>query len=235
LVIIAHGDCGGIGGNVLARELARRVGQTGRFAEVAAGFLRCQPSIEEVAAHIASATIRLYPLFLSDGYYVRDAIPRRLAIKDGVDALGHRVIVDEPLGLHPRLPEILASAAAAAALGRGISPNSATLLIVAHGSRHTTNSADIARLISDGIASKGRFRSVDVSFLEEAPFFRDALRRCPRPTFVLGLFAGGGMHATDDVQRAIAALGDNLVFGIEQLGGYGSIIELISSDLSKFA
>jgi sirohydrochlorin ferrochelatase len=233
LIIAAHGDCGGKGGNVLTQELAHRMRQTGRFAEVAVGFMRGQPSIEEAAARIASDTIRIYPLFLGNGYYVSEAIPRRLAIADGVDALGHHIIFEEPLGLNAHLPGLLASAAAAAAIRRGIPPSVANLLLVAHGSERAPNSAETARQIMRGIIHAGSFSSVDVSFLEEAPFFSDAIRTCARPTLVLGLFAGGGMHATDDVQEAIRSLGDNRVFGIDQLGGYASIIELIASDLGK--
>ncbi len=90
LVIAAHGDCGGNGENVLVRELAHRLRQTGCFAEVAAGYLRCEPLIEDVVARSECERIRIYPLFLSDGYYVREAIPKRLAIVEGVDARGRK-------------------------------------------------------------------------------------------------------------------------------------------------
>lgn len=218
---------------MLAQELAHRMRQAHRFADVAVGFMRGQPSIEEAVAHVTSDAIRIYPLFLSDGYYVSEAIPKRLGINDGVDALGHHIVVEEPLGRNPHLPGLLASAAAAAAMRRGIPPSEANLLLVAHGSEHAPNSAETARLIMQGVIHAGAFASVDVSFLEEAPFFSAAIHTCARPTFVLGLFAGGGMHATDDVHEAIRSLGDNGVFGIDQLGGYASIIELIASDLNK--
>lgn len=233
LLIVAHGDCGGPGGDMLAQELARRMRQTRCYDEVAIGFMRSQPLVEEVVSHITSDNIRLYPLFMSDGSYVRDAIPKRLGITDGVDALGHRVSIDEPLGLHPKLPELLMSAAAGAALGNGIQPKSASLLLVAHGSSLSPHSGDVARHIRDCIARGGAFSDVEVSFLEEAPFFADALGRCVRPTFVLGLFAGGGMHAADDVRGAVIALGNPQVHVVEQLGGYAGIIELVTADLGQ--
>lgn len=218
---------------MLAYELAHRMRQTRRYAEVAVGFMRGEPSIEDAVAHLLSDTIRIYPLFLSDGYYVSEAIPKRLGIDKGIDALGHRVTFDRPLGLNPRLPGLLAAAANAAAMRRGISSSAANLLLVAHGSKHAPNSADVARLILQGVSQAGSFASVGVSFLEEDPLFSDAIHACARPTFVLGLFAGGGMHVTDDVQEAIRSLGDDRVFGIDQLGGYASVIELIASDLDK--
>jgi sirohydrochlorin ferrochelatase len=232
LLIAAHGDCGGPGGNVLASELARRMRQAGRYREVAVGYLSCSPSIEEAAAHMASGTIILYPLFMSNGYYVSEAIPKRLGLSnDGVDPLGRRVIIHEPLGLHPELPQLLHSAAVDAAAGKAVSPKSATLLLVAHGSAHAPHSATAAQRIRDWMAGRGVFAAVELAFLEEEPLFVPLLRNCPRPTFVLGLFAGEGMHGGDDIHNAIASLQDPKIHIVEQLGGYAEIIELIASRL----
>lgn len=235
LLIAAHGDCGGDGGNVLASELARRARLSKLFDEVAVGYMRSKPSIEDAAAHIASDRIRLYPLFMSDGYYVRDAIPKRLGIQGGYDALGHAVTMDQPLGVHPGLPGLLLAAACGAALAAGVKPSSASLLLVAHGSGNSPHSADVARQVRDAMASPGKFVSVEAAFLEEAPLFGDALAATPRPVFVLGLFAGSGLHADEDVRRAVAELNDPSVHVVEQLGGYAGIIELVMSGLAKDA
>jgi len=231
LIIVAHGDCGGGGDNILARELARRVRQSGRYAEVEVGYLRCQPALEEVAARLRTPELRLYPLFLSDGYYVREVIPKRLSIAGGVDGHGHHVTIDAPLGLNPNLPRLLTRAAIAASEARGLSPGAVNLLLVAHGSRLPGRAADTARFIADRIAEDQRFASVAVSFLEEAPFFLDALQNCPRPVLVMGLFAGTGLHAAEDVLGAVQALGDPKVFAVDRLGGYADVIELICADL----
>jgi sirohydrochlorin cobaltochelatase len=232
-LIVAHGDCGGPGGNVLATELARRMRLTGRYDEVAIGYLRCSPSIEEAAAGIASGRISLYPLFMSNGYYVSEVIPKRLGIQNAVDALGRCVAIREPLGLHPALPRLLLSAAIDAAAGKYISPHSATLLLVAHGSAHSLHSAAAARNIRDCMASRKLFAAIELALLEEEPFFVPALRTSPRPTFVLGLFAGEGMHAGEDIHGAVADLNDPDIHIIEQLGGYAEIIELIADQLRR--
>lgn len=231
LLIVAHGDCGGFGGNMLVQELARRMRQSQRYGEVVVGFMRSDPSIEAATSQVKCDRLRIYPLFMSDGYYVREAIPRRLGIAGGVDSLGRRVSIDEPLGLHPRLPELLISAVIGTALGKGIQPQSACLLLVAHGSQQSPHSAAAAREIRDRIDLSGTFQSVEVSFLEEEPLFIDALENRKLPTFVLGLFAGEGMHATGDIQGAVTALGNPNVHLVEQLGGYARVIELIAAGL----
>ena len=70
-----------------------------------------------------------------------------------------------------------------------------------------------------------------VSFLEEAPLFLDALQASPRPTLVMGLFAGTGLHAAEDVLGAVEALGDPQVFAVDRLGGYADVIEMICEGL----
>jgi sirohydrochlorin cobaltochelatase len=230
-LIVAHGDCGGPGGNVLASELARRMRQSGRYKEVATGYLRRSPTIEEAAAHITSGSVSLYPLFMSNGYYVSNSIPKRLGIRDGTDALGHRVVIEEPLGLHPGLPQLLLAAAADAAIGKAVDPKSAALLLVAHGSANSPHSSAAARTICHLMTKQGLFGAVELSFLEEEPFFVPTLKQAHRPTFVLGLFAGEGMHGGDDVHKAIGTLFDSEVYIVEQLGGYAKIVDLIESQL----
>lgn len=230
---MAHGDCGGETRNVLANELARRVRAARCYDEVSVGYMRCGPSIEDAAARITSEHIRLYPLFMSDGYYVRDAIPQRLGLHDGVDSFGHRVVIDDPLGINPQLPDMLLAAALQAAHVAGIPPEAATLLLVAHGSGNSPHSAAAALAIASEIASRQSFGGVETAFLEEAPLFAEAIAACPRPVVVLGLFAGGGLHADDDVRAAIRELNDPQVHLVEQLGGYARIIELIVAELCR--
>lgn len=230
---MAHGDCGGEARNVLANELARRLRAARCYDEVSVGYMRCGISIEEAAARITSGHVRVYPLFMSDGYYVRDAIPRRLGIQDGVDSFGHRVDIGEPLGVNPNLPDILMSAATQTAHVAGIRTEDATLLIVAHGSGNSPHSAETARAIAGQMSERRMFGRVETAFLEEAPLFSEALLDCPRPLLVLGLFAGGGLHAEDDVRAAIRELNDPRVHLVEQLGGYARIIEMIAAELCR--
>jgi sirohydrochlorin ferrochelatase len=231
LLIAAHGDCGGDRGNVLAIELARRMRLSRHYEEVVVGYMKSDPTIEEAAARIGAERIRLMPLFMSDGYYVREAIPRRLGIHDGVDAMGHHVVIATPLGLLPELPRVLLEASVDSARAEGLLPSASTLLVVAHGNGNSTQSAGTARAIAQQMAEHRVFAGVQTAFLEEPPFLKDVLASAPRPLFVLGLFAGCGMHGLEDLHNAVEALHDSSVRIVEQLGGYARVIELIASGL----
>ncbi len=226
-MIAAHGDCGGEGGNMLANELARRLRKARCYDEVAVGFMRSGPTIEDAIAKFSSDCVRIFPLFMSDGYYVREAIPKRLGIENHKDVFGHRITIDVPLGLLPGLPRLLSEAANNFLQTRALAPAHVTLLLVAHGSEKSAESANVAHAIRARIAELQSFGAVKAGFLDEPPRFADVLRECPRPTVVLGLFAGNGLHAEEDVRRMVAELGDPSVYVIEQLGGYARVIELI--------
>jgi sirohydrochlorin ferrochelatase len=232
LLIVAHGECAGAGDNMLARELARRMKLAGAFNEVAIGYVRIAPSIEDAARGLASPSVLVYPLFMSDGYYVRQAIPERLGLRTGRDTWGHKVRIAPPLGVSPDLPVILDAALRSAAGAHGLDPGGAHVLLVAHGSTKSPHSADVARSIVQRVEAGRRFASVSLALLEEEPFLADALRDLPRPLLVLGLFAGEGLHGGDDLTEAVRALDDQQVFIVEQLGGYAGVIELIARSLA---
>ncbi|HSM19375.1 MAG TPA: CbiX/SirB N-terminal domain-containing protein, partial [Hyphomicrobiales bacterium] len=81
------------------------------------------------------------------------------------------------------------------------------LLLVAHGSSKSGESARAARAVAEKVAKLSDFVSVDVAFLEEEPFLDDALSGMPGPAVVLGLFAGDGLHAGEDLPATVAKSG----------------------------
>jgi sirohydrochlorin ferrochelatase len=194
--------------------------------------MRADPTISTAASGLMSENLRVYPLFMSNGYYVKDAIPKQLGVQGGKDSFGHSVITESPLGLDPSFPGLLHDAAQNAVLSKGYSPKHTDLLIVAHGSAETPDSARIARQIAAALAELEGFASVDTCFLEESPYYQERLKNCRRATAVLGLFAGCGLHAGDDLQQAMTVSCEFPVFQVEQLGGYAAIIEHIATSLA---
>lgn len=208
LLVVAHGERGGAGEDRFARILAGRLAATGRYRRVAVGFIRSEPSLEEAARRLSARRLVVYPLFMSDGYYVRQAIPERLGIGPaGRDGTGRAVRVAAPLGLDETLPGLVADLAARAAARAGLDRSAAHLLLVAHGSSKGPESAAAARRVAARVAALVPFASVTTAFLEEAPFLDETLRTVPGPVVLLGLFAGEGMHAAEDLPAALARAG----------------------------
>jgi len=231
LLIVAHGERGGAGEDRLTKDLVERLATRGRFEAVAAGFIRSRPSVSEAHDGLPDGPVRVYPLFMSDGYYVATAIPRDLGIgDDGRDRRGRPITILRPLGLHPRLPAMIADLAAAGTVAAALEPHATTVLLVAHGSTKDDASRQAALAVASEIGMEGRFAGVETAFLEESPFVDDALRAVPGPAVVVGLFVGEGMHGGEDLPQAVENCSrDDVVLG-EPLGRSDALIALICED-----
>ncbi len=229
LLIVAHGDRGGTEDNRLALSVAERLRETGGYAGVAVGYVRGHPALQEAAAELGAARLRVYPLFMSDGYYVKKAIPERLGVgEEGAP----EVRIEPPIGVHPDLPGLLADAAARTVREAEKEPTDHNLLLVAHGSSKSSASADAAAAVGDEIRAQGRFREVTLAFLEEPPFLDDALASAAGPLCVLGLFVGQGMHGGEDLPRAIRSSKRDDVVLAPALADIRALADLICAELA---
>jgi len=204
---------------------------SGRFCDVGTAFVRGSPEIAEAAHRLKGATVRVCPLFMSDGYYVRKAIPEQLGLDSGGIAEGRRYSLMAPTGLNPRLPDIVADIAAETSATAGLAPGSARLLLVAHGSSKDPASRIAAEAAAGAIAAMRRFTGVDTAFLEEPPFLDERLRAMPGPLLVTGFFVGEGMHGAEDMAAAVAATGRSDLYPTTPLARSESLIATICADI----
>lgn len=208
LLIAAHGERGGLRANRLPLALAELVRQTDRFCQVGVGYIRGEPPIEAVAAGLPDGQVDIYPLFMSAGYYVNEAIPERLSIAaSGRDARGRPVRVMTPIGVRPVMARIVAGRATRAATGANLRPSATTLLLVAHGSSKDSASREATLALGERISRQGAFADVSAAFLEEPPSLDDALGAMAGPLVVFGLFIGEGLHGNDDLKAAVQRAG----------------------------
>ena len=227
-VLASHGDRGGTAPNAALAAQAEAVrALTG--LPVATGVLKGEPTIEQALAEAAASSpfaIVLYPLFMADGYFVEKVRARVLAA-----GLTPEPQVLAPLGLDPRLPDILVQEAVTVAETRGFEPLSSRLLIVGHGSKLGPASATATRKAAARAALARRFASVTTAFLEEEPFLEDALRAGSAPTVVAGFFFGDGLHAGEDVPDAIEETGANAIY-TGAIGNAPAVAPLIAAALT---
>ncbi len=115
---------------------------------------------------------RIFPFFMSDGWFIRDNLPGRL------EAAGHK-------GLHILTPFGLLAGAHKLALTMAINaaarahwPQPETVLVLAaHGSGRSPHPAIAARETADVIGVHAAFRAIRVGFIEEEPHLTDVLAR----------------------------------------------------------
>ncbi len=207
VLVIGHGERGGRRDNALLLGVCDEVRSRG-FPRARTGVLSGEPSLEQALADLPAAgagdegeaAVVVYPFFMSRGYFVGRAIPDRLA-KAGLAGHWHMLA---PLGLDPGLPTIIRQSALAAAAGAGWRAAATRLLLVGHGSRSSSASADATRSAAAEVMALGGFGLVETAFLEEPPFYADVLPAGRLQTVVVGFFSGDGLHAGDDLPAPMA-------------------------------
>lgn len=231
LVLAAHGDRGGSDPNRTLRDHAESLKQSGRFRFVTWGVLKGEREIEvalEDADRAGPTQITVFPMFMSGGYFVNQVLSQRIKEAE----INTPIVMLPPLGLHPDLPPLMFRRALDTAREAGFDPADTGLLVVGHGSKYGSASADATRHVAEAIRRLGGFARVDVAFLEEPPFLRSELLS-PQPTrVVVGFFFGSGMHGADDVLMAIEETGARAIYA-RPIGADPEIPSLIISMIDE--
>ncbi len=229
LVIVAHGDRGGTRGNRLALRVAKEAERLPGYRSVHACFVRGEPTIRSVAADLPPGRATVYPLFMSEGYYVQHTILQQM----GANGNGAEEIrIMRPFGLSPLLPDIIAELAIASVNDVEFDPEDAALLLAAHGSKKSSESRNATISVAKTLAERDQFAAVEIAFLEEAPFLADQLALIDRPVIVVGLFVGEGLHGAVDLPDAVAVSGREDAVLTEPLSRSRAVVDLICRELS---
>ena len=180
------------------------------------------PGALEAALRRMAPGAAVYPVFMADGFFVREALPRRLG--------DHPARILPPLGLDPGLPALAAAHLAAECAGRGWQPAGVSLLIAAHGSGRGPRAAAAARGFGDQLFVLWPGKPPVYGFVEEPPFLAEAARGLPERTLCLPFFAAEGGHYLQDVPQALEAAGFSGVL-LPPLGRHPQVPALIARAL----
>ncbi|MDE9451581.1 cobalamin biosynthesis protein CbiX [Aliiroseovarius sp. Z3] len=165
----------------------------------------------------------VYPLFMSDGWFVRTCLAGRLG-----DA---PFPVMTPFGMDPALPGLAAAALRSEGLGKDD-----PLLLVAHGSgsgRHAPARAtyDFADLLAGALGGA----DISVGFLEQSPTIPEVAKSLPGDVLCLPFFAMEGDHVREDVHKELGdcAFKGRVLPVISQLAGVDAMVAAaISAELA---
>ncbi|WP_204115864.1 sirohydrochlorin chelatase [Shimia biformata] len=221
-LIVAHGQPSRPGPpeQALARlavEVQERVpGWTIRSATMAA------PGALEAALADLPDGATIYPLFMSKGWFVSHALRARLGTRD--------LVLTDPLGLDPALPDLGAQAIMAEAMRRNWPIGEVRVVLAAHGSGRSDKAAEAAYRFRDQLAAIIECHSIDVGFVEQAPSIAEAATDMGRTALCLPLFACDGDHVQDDIPSALESAGF-MGHLMPVIGHHPSVPELIAASL----
>ena len=232
LLLAAHGERRTDADNGVVVRLARTLADKGVAAEIGFGFIKGSPTVDEAIGALSSRDIVVYPLFLSDGYFTRVALPQ-LVEEARRQSAGRRIRILPPLGLDPALAGVIADEAAAAAHYRANLPTEVSIVLLAHGSKKDQASRVAAERLADHIRQRQSFCETRIALLEESPSLAEAIEGMSGLIIVVGLFAGEGMHGVDDAKRLVAELSRDDIMLIGPVGTFAGIETVIVSAVTN--
>jgi len=216
LVLLGHGSTLNPDSAATTHQHAAELRRRGDFARVLTGFWKEHPAFCGVLRGVHSRRVFVVPLFISEGYFTEEVIPRELGLASPgqsefprvQDRDGRRVHYGGPVGTHPRMAEVIV-ARALEAVGSGPdapSPADTSLFVAGHGTGNNENSR---RAIEDQVLrlrELGRYRDVHPVFMEEDPRIADAhgLARTPN-LVVVPFFMSDGLHSHEDIPVLLGA------------------------------
>lgn len=187
---------------------ADRIRACRAFDEVREAFWKEEPSLREVLRTLRAETVYVVPLFMSEGYFTEEVIPRELRItgEEPLD-VDKTVHYTSPVGTHDAMTDVIVQRAASvtdrAELGN------VTLVIVGHGTERNEQSAASTRYHADRVRNRDRFSAVTAMFMDESPKVDNLTEYVDTEDVVLvPLFVADGYHTTEDIPEDVGLTED---------------------------
>lgn len=201
LLVVAHGFLYQDERTHPAKAHVRRLRTTDAFADVAAGFVNDDPSVEAQVQSLESDRLVVVPLFVSGGYFV-GTIPDHVesACSDDVT-----VEYTRPVGTHERMTEVIMRRVLAAV---DEDAESVGVALFGHGSEHTTQNSETIREHARRIRDSGPFAEVRSYFVEEEPTGEQLPKEFDAEQVVaVPVFVARGTHVREDIPEAVGFSG----------------------------
>ena len=199
-----------------ADELRRR----GVFVDVQEAFWKQEPCIAAVLRGAFTPRVFVVPLFISEGYFTEEVIPRELGMpRRSATEFGRvlerrppasrnldlqRVYYCGPVGTHESMTNVLLARAhhvvAKHPFPRAPKPGETALFIAGHGTGSNENSRKAIERQVELIRARGEFGEVHAVFMEEEPRIGNCYgMTAARNIVVVPFFISDGLHSYEDI------------------------------------
>ncbi|EMA36475.1 CbiX/SirB N-terminal domain-containing protein [Halococcus hamelinensis] len=226
LVIVAHGSHLNPGSHGPAFAHADTVRESGAFAEVREAFWKEEPSFREVLRTLDSDEVYVVPLFISEGYFTEQVIPRELRLdgwdvslwdSSGTDADTATLTAADvektihycgPAGTHPSMTDVIVQRAESVTGDPDVGED-VGLAVVGHGTDRNENSAKAVKYHADRVREMERFAEVKALFMDEEPEVDDVADYFEsEDVVVVPLFVADGYHTQEDIPEDMGLTDD---------------------------
>jgi sirohydrochlorin cobaltochelatase len=204
LVIIGHGSHLNADSSAPVYRHAEAIRRTGVFSEVRECFWKEEPSMREVFDLVEAEEVYVVPLFISEGYFTEEVIPRELGLSGPApsvtEKLGKTIRYCGPVGTHPSMAAMILRRAEETAGLSHEQARGAGLIIIGHGTERNSNSAEVIYRVTREAEAAGVFGHVRTGFLDQEPGVGDVLESMEERRMVLvPFFVAEGWHTQETI------------------------------------
>jgi sirohydrochlorin cobaltochelatase len=206
LVVLGHGTTQNADSAAPVHQHAAELRRRKIFAAVREAFWKQDPQINSVLAEIRAPRVFIVPLFISEGYFGGEVIPRELGfVKHSTLNIQHSTIhYCPPVGSHDSMTHVLLARAEEIVKSfpfpRAPKPGDITLFIAGHGTEKNENSRKVIERQVELLRAMNLYAGVRAIFLEESPRIADCYQLAmTKNLVVVPFFISDGLHTQEDI------------------------------------
>ncbi len=212
LVLVGHGSTLNADSSAPTYQHADELRRRRLFAQVVECFWKLEPPVCGVLRGVFTPRVFVVPLFISEGYFTEEVIPREL----GLCAPGQKEFARMqqrgaqtihycgPVGTHDSMTGVLLARAREVMerhpFPREPKPGETALFIAGHGTGNNENSRKAIERQVELIRAMGVYAEVHAAFMEEAPRIGDCYQITAAKNIVMvPFFISDGLHSFEDI------------------------------------
>ena len=211
-MLVGHGSTTNASSSAAVYQHAAELRRRRIFAQVSECFWLVGPSIADTVRELTARRIFIVPIFICEGYFTEEAIPRALGL--GTEGQrdfgrvqrrgGQTLFYGEPVGTHPSMTGVLLARARDIVAKHPFpfppKPADTSLFIAGHGTPRNPGSRRAIERQVELIRAMEQFAGVQAVFIEEEPRIADTFRLASARNIVLvPFFISDGLHTQEDI------------------------------------
>ena len=212
LVLVGHGSTLNAESGAPTYQHADELRRRGQFAQVTECFWKLEPGICGVLRGVFAPRVFIVPLFISEGYFTEEVIPRELGLcAKGTKEFprvqvraGQTLFYCGPVGTHDSMTEVLLARAREVVEQHPFpcapKPAEITLFIAGHGTGNNENSRKAIERQVELIRARNLYAAVHPVFMEEDPRIASCYDQAQTRNLVMvPFFISDGLHSHEDI------------------------------------
>jgi sirohydrochlorin cobaltochelatase len=207
LVVLGHGTERNAGSAAPVLQHAAELRRRRHFAEVRAAFWKQEPQVKNVLAELGAPRVFIAPLFISEGYFSTEIIPKELGFSGVPSSIHHPQsswFYCRPVGTHASMTAVILARAGEIVgqfpFPRAPKPAETTLFIAGHGTEKNESSRHPVERQAELIRAMNLYAGVHAVFLEEAPRIAECYTIArTKNLVVVPFFISDGLHVVEDI------------------------------------